>query len=643
MPRWRRCSSCSAIGARSNRIDAFNVAMKISTVQPMRGTRLVLLLATAVLAAAIPAASGQAARIPAKRHVAVGTGGAVVSDTAAATNAGLEVLRRGGTAADAAVAVASTLGVTDPMVAGVGGGGYFIYYDARAHRVYALDGRETAPAAATQNLFIDPATGQKLSFPTAVTSGLSIGVPGTLMTWQRALDRFGRFSLGQDLQPAERIASKGFPVGATLREQIRENAFRFTQFSSTKALFLPHGNLPPVGYVLKDTDLARTYRQIAKRGIGFLYGGRLGAELVHTARNLPLAPGATLVPRPGSMSIGDLRRYTVPVRVPTHVKFHGFDVYSMPPSSSGGITVGEALNILSNFNLGRESRVEQLHHYLEASRLSFADRNRYIGDSRFVHVPQAQLLSEGFARQRACLINPAHALTSPVAPGNPYAGAATCAPSSPSTAAPNDGASTNHFVVADQYGDVVSYTNTIEELGGSGIVLPGRGFLLNNELTDFDFVPATTGVPDPNLPAGGKRPRSSMAPTIVLRHGKPVLAVGAAGGATIITTVLGILVDRLALHMSLPTAILAPRASQRNSATTQAEPAFLAQPTTAGLEALGQSFVVDNTSPLDPSIQISPTIGVATGLEFLGKGRLLAAGEATRRGGSAAGVIHPSH
>jgi gamma-glutamyltranspeptidase/glutathione hydrolase len=233
-------------------------------------------------------------------------------------------------------------------------------------------------------------------------------------------------------------------------------------------------------------------------------------------------------------------------------------------------------------------------------------------------------------------------LTSPVAPGDPFSGSTGCPAAIRASAnTPNDGASTNHFVVADRFGDVVSYTNTIEQLGGSGIVVPGRGFLLNNELTDFDFAPLQTGVPDPNLPAAGKRPRSSMSPTIVLHRGKPLLAVGAAGGATIITTVLQILVDRLALHYSLPEAILAPRASQRNSATTTAEPSFIALPTTPGLEALGQSFKLSDTSPLDPTITIPPTIGVATGLELLGGGRVLATGEATRRGGSAAGVVHP--
>jgi gamma-glutamyltranspeptidase/glutathione hydrolase len=578
----------------------------------------------------------------AKQAVATGTGGAVASDSTLATQAGLEILRRGGTATDAAVAVASTLGVTDPFVAGIGGGGYFVYYDAKTHRVYTIDGRETAPAAATSKLFIDPATGKPLPFPTAVTSGLSVGVPGTLMTWQRALDRWGRFGLGVDLTPAERIARSGFRVDATLREEDRENAFRFNQFSSTTGLFLPGGQLPAVGALIRNRDLARTYSEIGRKGVSALYGGAIGADIVRTVHNLPLASGATLVPRPGVMKLSDLARYAAIFRNPTHVGYRGYDVYSMPPSSSGGSTVGEALNILSNFNLAKMTRVQFWHHFLESTRLAFADRNRYVGDPAFIHVPLAQLLSPRFGRQRSCLINPLHALTSPVAPGNPFASSA-CTPTQPAaTQVPTDGASTNHFVVADRYGNVVSYTNTIEELGGTGIVVPHRGFLLNNELTDFDFAPLQAGVPDPNLPAAGKRPRSSMSPTIVLHHGHPFLAVGAAGGSTIITTVLQILTERIDLGMSLPEAIAYPRASQRNSATTTAEPAFIALPTTPGLQQLGQSFAVSDTSPLDPAIKIAPTIGVATGLELLGHGRMLAAGEPSRRGGGAAGVVRPT-
>ena len=531
----------------------------------------------------------------------------------------------------------------EPFVAGIGGGGYLVYYDARTHRVSTIDGRETAPQLATKNLFIDPATGKPLAFPVAVTSGLSVGVPGTLMTWQKALGQWGTESLAQVLRPAERVARQGFPVDATFREQVRENAARFAQFSSTSTLFLPGGQLPVVGSTFRNPQLAATYQEIGRQGVTDFYGGPLGSDIVDTVEHLPLAPGATITPRPGLMRIGDLGDYATLVQAPTHVNYRGYDVYGMAPSSSGGITTGESLNILSNFDLSTMTRVQALHHYLEASRLAFADRNRYIGDAAFVNVPVQQLLSTGFGRQRACLINPGAALTSPVAPGNPFAGSGGCTPAAPTTARqPDEGTSTNHFVVTDRFGDVVSYTNTIEELGGSGIVVPGRGFLLNNELTDFDFTPLQPGVPDPNLPAAGKRPRSSMSPTIVLKSGRPWLAIGSPGGASIITTVLQILVNRIDFGMTLPQAIAAPRASQRNATVTQAEPAFIAAPTTPGLEQLGQSFAVVDTSPLDPSIKISPDIGAATGLEFLGNGQVLAAAEPVRRGGGSAGVVHPA-
>ena len=601
---------------------------------------IVLSCAVTGFAATSHAATASAVFI-AKQPVAVGSGGAVASDDVEATSAGLDVLRHGGNAIDAAVAVAAVLGVADPFVAGIGGGGYLVYYNARTRQVQTIDGRETTPALANASLFIDPATGKPFAFPVAVTNGLSVGVPGTLMTWQRALDLWGTQSLAQVLRPAERVAFEGFHVDATFREQVRENAFRFIQFSSTRDLFMPGGQLPVVGSTFRNPDLARTYQEIGRLGVGYFYGGGLGRDVVNTVEHLPLVNGATIAPRPGLMRIGDLRGYAALVRAPTHVNYRGYDVYGMAPSSSGGTTDGEALNILSNFDLSAMTRVQALHHYLEATRLAFADRNAYIGDPAYVNVPLQQLLSPEFGRQRACLINPDKALISPVAPGDPFAGSGGCTPTQPTTAGqPSDGASTNHFVVADRFGDVVSYTNTIEELGGSGIVVPGRGFLLNNELTDFDFAPAVPN--DPNLPAAGKRPRSSMSPTIVLKDGRPWLAVGSPGGASIITTVLQILVNRIDFGMSLPDAIAAPRASQRNSAVTQAEPDFIAEPTTPGLEALGQSFQIADTSPLDPSIKISPLIGAASGLEFLPGGQVLAAAEPVRRGGGSAGVVNPA-
>ncbi|TDV54009.1 gamma-glutamyltransferase [Actinophytocola oryzae] len=603
--------------------------MRTRHLVPALGVLLAVGLTTAPVAGAAPA------KVP----VATGYGGAVVSDTPESTQAGIDVLRRGGTAADAAVAVASTLGVTDPYVAGLGGGGYFVYYDARTHQVSTIDGRETTPRAATETMFVDPATGQAYAFPTAVTSGLSVGVPGMLATWQRALDRWGRFSLRDNLKPAIAVADRGFTVDATFREQTRQNQGRFAQFGATADLFLPGGQLPVVGSTLRNPDLADTYRQISREGIRAFYGGDIGRDVVSTVKEPPLAPGATIDPLSGLMTVGDLKAYRAIDRRPTHVNYRGYDVYGMAPSSSGGITVGEALNILERYRLSDMDEVQALHHYLEASRLAFADRGRYIGDSDYVDVPQQALLSDRFAKQRACQIDPTTAAPAGVVAPGDINGSAHCTPPGQATPGGNDGDHTNHFVVSDQWGNVVSYTNTIEQLGGSGIVVPGRGFLLNNELTDFNFTPTQGSAPDPNLPAPGKRPRSSMSPTIVLQHGKPFLAVGSPGGATIITTVLQILMNRIDLGMSLEDAIAAPRASQRNAAVTQVEPAFLQSPVSAGLLALHHQLAVRDTSALDPNIKISPDIGVASGIEFVGRGKVIAAGEPVRRGGSAAAVV----
>ncbi len=602
-----------------------------------------LVLASGLVTSAVTPAQAAPIHQDAKTPVAQGYGGAVVSDTTESTQAGLDVLRRGGTAADAAVAVAATLGVTDPYVAGIGGGSYLVYYDARTHRVSTIDGRETAPGADGPSMFLDSATRQPLPLPAAVTSGLSVGVPGTLATWQRALQRWGRFGLAEDLRPAEQVAEHGFKVDPTFRELTRQNAARFAQFSSTATLFLPGGAPPAVGSTLRNPDLAKTYRELGEYGISALYGGPIGTDLVNAVQHLPLAPNATLVARPGPMALSDLRAYHARDADPTQVNYRGLDVYGMAASSSGGITDGETLNILGTVDLAAMNPVQALHHFLEASRLAFADRNRYLGDPKYVDVPARQLLSVSFGHQRACLIDPAQASTSPVAPGDLFARARSCQqPSGAPVPVPDRDHHTNHFVVADGAGNVVSCTNTIEELGGSGIVVPGRGFLLNNELTDFNFAPTQGSAPDPNLPAGGKRPRSSMSPTIVLRDGRPFLALGSPGGATIITTVLQILINRIDLGMNLPDAIASPRASQRNTSTTQAEPEFIAAPATRGLVALGHRFAISDTSPLDPTIKISPDIGVASALEFRPNGTVLAAGEPTRRGGSAAAVVHPS-
>ncbi|WP_329199589.1 MULTISPECIES: gamma-glutamyltransferase [unclassified Streptomyces] len=583
-------------------------------------------LAGALVSTGAAAPPSAATGAPAKVPVAVGYGGAVASVDADASAAGIEVLRSGGNAVDAAVATAAALGVTEPYSAGIGGGGYFVYYDAASHRVQTIDGRETAPASATSTLFQE--NGVPIPFAEGQTSGRGVGVPGTPATWKSALDAWGSRPLGRLLQPAEKLARDGFTVDATFRAQTELNQDRFKDFPDTAKLFLPGGALPVVGSTFKNPDLAATYAELGRKGTGALYRGPLAEDIVRAVRKPPVSPAATRNVRPGDLTTGDLRAYGTKRQAPTQVRYRGLDVYSMAPSSSGGTTVGEALNILEGTDLGALSEAQYLHHYIEASRISFADRGRWVGDPAAEQVPTRELLSQRYADTRACLITPDRALTSPLAPGDPRK-PAPCATTGQAAPTTYEGENTTHLTVADRWGNVVSYTLTIESTGGSAITVPGRGFLLNNELTDFSFAPAAPGVPDPNLPGPGKRPRSSMSPTIVLEDGRPVLAVGSPGGATIITTVLQTLLGHLDRGLPLVDAIAAPRASQRNQSTTELEPGLWGSPVRAQLEALGHVF------------KQNPEIGAATGVQRLPDGRWLAAAETSRRGGGSAMVVHP--
>ncbi|MFI6637983.1 gamma-glutamyltransferase [Streptomyces sp. NPDC050504] len=578
-----------------------------------------------VTAAVPPERAAGAVDPPPKSPVATGWGGAVASVDADASAAGIEVLKNGGNAVDAAVATAAALGVTEPYSAGIGGGGYFVYYDAKRRAVRTIDGRETAPHSADATLFQE--NGQPIPFADAVTSGLGVGTPGTPATWRAALDSWGSKPLRQLLKPAERLAREGFVVDGTFRTQTAANEARFRDFPDTVKLFLPGGQLPVVGSVFKNPDLARTYRELGRRGIGELYEGELAEEIVRTVRKPPVDPASTRVVRPGDLTGKDLRRYEVERPRPTKVDYRGLSVYGMGPSSSGGTSVGEALNILERTDLSRLSDAKYLHRYIEASRIAFADRGRWVGDPAFEDVPERELLSQRFADARGCLIKDDAVLTSPLAPGDPRH-PVPCGTKGAAAPTTYEGENTTHLTVADKWGNVVSYTLTIEQTGGSGITVPGRGFLLNNELTDFSFAPANPAVHDPNLPGPGKRPRSSISPTVVLdRQGRAVLALGSPGGATIITTVLQSLTGHLDRGLPLVDAIAAPRASQRNQPTTELEPELWNSPVRAELEAIGHAF------------RLNPEIGAATGVRRLPDGRWQAAAEKVRRGGGSAMVV----
>ncbi|KMS91306.1 MULTISPECIES: gamma-glutamyltransferase [Streptomyces] len=595
------------------------------------GTRKLAVLAVSAAVVSVGAAAPPAATkhaTTAKVPVAVGYGGAVASVDADASAAGIEVLKHGGNAVDAAVATAAALGVTEPYSAGIGGGGYFVYYDAKSRTVHTIDGRETAPLSADADLFTE--NGKPLAFADAVSSGLSVGTPGTPATWQKALDQWGSKRLGTLLKPAERLARDGFTVDDTFRAQTASNETRFRYFPDTAELFLPNGRLPVVGSTFKNPELARTYEQLGRQGIGAVYRGDIGDDIVKTVEHPPVDPASGWNARPGKLAEKDFAVYRAKLQAPTRTSYRGLNVYSIAPSSSGGTTVGEALNILENTDLSKASEVQYLHHFIEASRIAFADRGRWVGDPAFEDVPTAQLLSQRYADSRACLIKDDAVLTSPLAPGDPRH-PAPCGKGG--TAAPTtyEGENTTHLTVADKWGNVVAYTLTIEQTGGSGITVPGRGFLLNNELTDFSFAPANPAVHDPNLPGPGKRPRSSISPTIVLdQHNRPVVALGSPGGATIVTTVLQTLTGFLDRRLPLVDAIAAPRASQRNAARTELEPGLYDSDLRKRLEAIGHSF------------SLNPEIGAATGVQRLPGGKWLAAAEKVRRGGGSAMVVDPA-
>lgn len=556
--------------------------------------------------------------------VATGTGGGAATISEQATQSAIAVLDRGGNAVDAAVAAAATLGVTDPFSCGIGGGGFMVVYLAKEKRVVALDHRETAPAAVTSTLFSED--GHAMDFDTAVASGLSVGVPGTVRGWHEALQRYGTMSFEQVLAPAIAVAEQGFTVDANFSSLVARNEGKFRRFPATAALYLREGKAVPAGTTLRNPDLAQTYRLLARGGVDAFYEGPLARAIVEAVNRPPTATGISV--RGGRMALADLADYEARVRAPLRSTYRGYELYGMPLPSSGGVTVFEALNILEGYELKSLPRAQVEHLYLEASRLAFADRDAYLADPEYVDAPVMGLLDKDYAARRRALIDPARAAQGPVAAGDPFAFQQDA--SYPLRPAPRalqpESTHTTHLTVSDKDGNVVAYTFTIEDWGGSGIVVPGYGFLLNNELTDFDF----TG-PHPNVPEADKRPRSSMTPTLALKDGKPAFSIGSPGGSTIITTVLQTIVNHVDLGMRMDQAVDAPRLSQRNGATTDIEPGYADSAQADALAQRGQRWSAR-----------AEEIGAANALVFNPDGTVTAVSEGRRHGIGSAQVQTPS-
>ena len=559
----------------------------------------------------------------AKTPVATGTGGAVATISEQASHSAMAILNRGGNAIDAAVAAAATLGVTDPFSCGIGGGGFMVIYLAKDKRVITIDHRETAPASFTPNVFL--ADGKPIDFETAVASGAAVGVPGTVRGWHEALQRYGTMDFRQVLAPAIDVATQGYKVTEIFSHLTAQNERKFQLYAPTSALYLRNGKAVQPGALIRNPDMARAYSEIAAGGVKAFYEGAIARAIVDAVNKPPLAPGKTA--RAGRMTLADLANYEARIRQPIRTTYRGYEIHGMPLPSSGGATVAEALNILEGFDLKAMPRAQAEHTYLEASRLAFADRNAYLADPEYVDAPLAGVLSKEFAVQRRKLIG--RRAAGVVGAGDPYGyqddRSVPLRPQSRKLQLEN--AHTTHLTVSDKDGNVVSYTFTIESWGGSGIVVPGYGFLLNNEMTDFDF-----GGPHPNVPEAGKRPRSSMAPTIALKDGKPAFTIGSPGGSTIITTVLQTIFNYIDLGMPMDQALNAPRLSERNGGATSVEPGFPGSAQARALEAFGHRW---EDAPEE--------IGAANALVFNPDGTVTAVSEGKRHGVGTALVQRTAH
>lgn len=507
-------------------------------------------------------------------------GGVVSVSHPLAAKAGADVLARGGNAVDAAAAIQFMLNVVEPQFSGIGGGGFMMIHLARHDRTFAIDGREKAPAAATPNQFVLSNVPAAQRFTIASTSGLAVGVPGTLAVVDHALKHYGTIRLADALKPAIEVAEHGFAINRFLAANIAGDGGRTGFQPETAALFRPNGVPLAEGDLLVQPDLAKTFRLIAKHGPQVFYRGEIGEAIVAAQQRSRTPVAAEGV---GRMTTQDLADYRVVERAPVKVNYRGWTFADMAPPSSGGLTVGQMLEMVERFPIGDASQgfgfgsPTTLHVMTEAMRLAFADRAVWMGDDDFVPVPERGLLNREYVATRSAMISTSSRMATPAA-GNPLPYDAAIKGDKKTNLKPqlvDDEAGrpshTTHFSVVDKWGNVVSWTTTIEATWGTGILVPGYGFLLNNELTDFNFDPtkdAATGNPGANDVAPGKRPRSSMAPAIVFRGREPVLAYGSPGGATIINSVFNVTLNLIDHGMSIQQAINAPRLSVTSAGGT---------------------------------------------------------------------------
>jgi len=562
------------------------------------------------------------------QRASTGAAGMVVSANPYASKAGAKILQKGGNAVDAAIAVQLALNVVEPQNSGLGGGGFLMFYEKASGKISIIDSRERAPATASATMFLGT-NGQPIPFATRQTLGISVGVPGTPMGIAAAYQRWGTLPFKHLVQPAISLAEEGVPVNFALATDIATHKAKLLLSPAAASVFVPGGVALVEGDRLVQPDLGKTLRMLRDDDSSVFYDGPIATALIGAVNN-----------RGGSMTANDLTSYTVTVDQPIIASWHGMSIAAMPPPSSGGTTVLQILKLTEAKNIGAHGlRSTQRYHLLtEAHRLAFADRAAFVGDPEFVSVPVAGMLDPSYIAARAALINPAAAMT------NVVAGTPNAAPSWPPSTetfslADIEGGETTHFTVADRDGNIVAWTSTIEQAFGSGIMVPGYGYILNNEVTDFNATP--TG---PNQAAPGKRPMSSMAPMIVMQNGKPILTLGASGGPRIIAAVNQVLQNKFDHGLSLTAAIDEPRIF--GTAIGAAPSAILWQDTSlwipggaavpasarAGLTALGHvpaaTPVARGFLGVVQAIEIDPVTGVYLGVADL------------QRQGSAVGINH---
>ncbi|MCV3240399.1 gamma-glutamyltransferase [Mesorhizobium sp. ZC-5] len=534
------------------------------------------------------AASGVAAKqlVHAKRQM-------VVSANPIATQAGLDVLRAGGNAADALIAVQTMLGLVEPQSSGMGGGAFLVWYDADSQKITTFDGREAAPATATPALFLGK-DGKPLEFFDAVVGGRSVGVPGVPRLLETVHRRYGTRPWQSLFEPAISLADAGFAVSPRLAALLADEGERLNEDPGARAYFFaPDGSPLPAGHNLRNPDYAATLRTVASEGADAFYEGPIAAKIVETVRSHPTNPGL--------LTLDDMAVYKVKERPAVCAPYRGYEVCGMGPPSSGAVAIGQILGLLEPFDiapLGPDDP-EAWRLIGDATRLAFADRGRYVADSDFVSLPEGLLDAEYLKARSALLRRPTALGEDDASAGDPPWQKAELRIDSAAFEMP----STSHFVIVDEKGNIASMTTTIEN--GFGSRLMTGGFLLNNELTDFSFSPVEDGEAVANRVEPGKRPRSSMAPTIVLKDGKAVFALGSPGGSNIISYVANTLIGLIDWKMDMQAAISMPHFVNRFG-PYDLEKGTSAEKLAKDLEALGFKVAVKDLNSGLHGVAITP-------------------------------------